>query len=120
MPVSGSTYPYKGWPGSTGSRLVNFGGLTGRPWSITPTSTSPDDPSAATNAVMSMAKHWCPINVCVGGTAAIRENSEDIIPREPREDDAAYNRRIYRAVLPPFLQRLASQAAGTILRKGII
>ena len=66
-----------------------------------------------------MAKHWYPINVCVGGTASIRENSEDIIPREPREDDAAYNRRIYHAVLPPFLQRLASQAAGTILRKGI-
>ena len=66
-----------------------------------------------------MAHHWYPINICVGGTASIRENSEEIIPREPREDDAAYNRRIFHAVLPPFLQRLASQAAGTILRKGI-
>ena len=39
--------------------------------------------------------------------------------REPREDDDAYNRRIFHATLPPFLQRLASQAAGTILRRGI-
>ena len=59
------------------------------------------------------------INVCIGGTAAVRKYSEEIIPREPREDDAAYARRIYHATLPPFLQRLASQAAGTILRKGI-
>ena len=38
---------------------------------------------------------------------------------EPREDDDAYKRRIFHATLPPFLQRLASQAAGTILRRGI-
>ena len=116
MPTSGSTYPYRGWP-TTGPKLVNFGGLTGRPWSITPTSTAPEDPSAATNAVLAMSEDWWPINVCIGGTAAVRKYSEEIIPREPREDDAAYARRIYHATLPPFLQRLASQAAGTILEK---
>lgn len=66
-----------------------------------------------------MSEYWWPIDVNVGGTKAVRDNSEQIIPREPREDDAAYNRRIYHATLPPFLNRLASQAAGTILRKGI-
>jgi hypothetical protein len=66
-----------------------------------------------------MMPYWQPINICVGGSATIRQYAESIIPREDSEDDSAYNRRIFHAVMPPFLQRLASQAAGTILRKGI-
>jgi hypothetical protein len=62
---------------------------------------------------------WVPIDICVGGTSELRARARDFIPQEPREDDAAYNRRIFHATLPPFLTRLASQAAGVILRKGI-
>ena len=78
-----------------------------------------DDPSVHSAAVLSMLPKWDPINVCMGGTSALRAESRRLIPQEPREDDSAYQRRIYHAVLPPFLQRLASQAAGLILRKGI-
>ena len=66
-----------------------------------------------------MMPFWNPINICVAGTDGLRDYAEEIIPREPREDDDAYKRRIFHATLPPFLQRLASQAAGTILRRGI-
>ena len=66
-----------------------------------------------------MMPHWRPINICIGGTELIRRDSEEIICREPAEDDDAYTRRIFHSVMPPFIQRLASQAAGTILRKAI-
>ena len=114
MPVSGSTYP----PNSPRS-LVNLGGLTGKPVGTSAASQSTDDPSARSGAVLGMMRGWKPINVCLGGTDYLRANAEEIIPREPSEDDDAYKRRIFHAVLPPFIQRLASQAAGTILRKGI-
>ena len=78
-----------------------------------------DNPSVLSAAVLSMLPRWDPINVCLGGTAALRADAHRLIPQEPREDAGAYERRIFHAVLPPFLQRLASQAAGLILRKGI-
>ena len=118
MTIGGSTYPGRGW-GSNPTPLVNFGGLTGRPDTWSPSTQAIDDPSARNGAVIGMLPYWQPINICVGGTAAIRQYSDSIIPREPQEDDDAYNRRIFHAVMPPFLNRLASQAAGTILRKGI-
>jgi hypothetical protein len=77
------------------------------------------DPSILSGLVVAMARAWRPIQLCIGGTAALRANAEDWIPREPEEDDDAYTRRIFHATLPPFTMRLASQAAGTILRKGI-
>ena len=80
---------------------------------------SSDDPSILNSATLAMMPYWTPIDICVGGTSTIRQYAHLIIPREPEEPDDAYERRIFHAVLPPFLQRLASQAAGTILRKGI-
>ena len=77
------------------------------------------DPSKRSQLVQQMEPDWEPIELCVGGTAALRKKSLQYIPKEPRENDAAYNRRIFHATLPPFLTRLASQAAGVILRKGI-
>lgn len=78
-----------------------------------------DNPSVLSAAVLSMLPKWDPVNVCLSGTSGLRADSHRLIPREPREDSSAYERRIFHAVLPPFLQRLASQAAGLILRKGI-
>lgn len=83
------------------------------------TSTNSDDPSVVSSAVVSMAGDWTPIDTCLEGTRGLRRNSRTLIPQEPSEHDDAYNRRIFHATLPPFLQRLASQAAGVILRKGI-
>lgn len=78
-----------------------------------------DDPSVLSAAVLTMMPHWEPIDICVGGTRALRANAEKIIPREPSEAADSYERRIFHATLPPFLNRLASQAAGIIMRKGI-
>ena len=90
MPVSGSTYP--DGHGYYNRQLVNLGGLTGKPDTISPATLSTDDPSARNGATLGMMPHWEPINICVGGTKAIRDYSERIIPREPAEDDNAYNR----------------------------
>ena len=114
---SNSSYPNV--VGGYNRSLVNLGGLTGKPDQWSPSSQATEDPSARCGAVLAMMQDWAPINVCIGGTEAIRRNAETVIPRENREDDDSYNRRIYHAVMPPFVQRLASQAAGTILRKGV-
>ena len=124
MPVSGSTYPDRGGYGfgyavNASRPLVNLSGFTGQPDSMTPATTATEDPAARTGAVLQMMPWWQPMNINVEGTECIKRYAEYIIPREPREDDEAYNRRIFHAVLPPFVQRLASQAAGTILRRGI-
>ena len=79
----------------------------------------PDDPSVLSSAVLSMMPTWEPIDICAGGTRTLRAHAERIIPREPSEATASYERRIFHATMPPFLPRLASQAAGIILRKGI-
>jgi len=78
-----------------------------------------EDPSILSSAVLSMRPQWEPVDICIGGTAVLRANAEKIIPREPSEARESYERRIFHATMPPFLPRLASQAAGVILRKGI-
>ena len=109
MPTTGSTYP--------GRDLPTYGAL--RAPGGTLESLPSEDPSQRSASVMGMLPYWDPITICLGGTKLIRTRSEDIVPREPKEDDDAYKRRIFHLTMPPFLQRLASQAAGTILRKGI-
>ena len=66
-----------------------------------------------------MSERWQPVKVCVGGTQEFRENAAELLPQEPKEDKAAWQRRVSRAVLSPFLTRLCEQAAGLILRKPI-
>ena len=116
--IGGSTYPNLV---GGGSNPLYPNGVD--PWTGSYTSTdanqAPEDPSARSGAVLGMMPSWNPINICIAGTRGLRDYAEEIIPREPREDDDAYKRRVFHATLPPFLQRLASQAAGTILRRGI-
>ena len=84
-----------------------------------PASSDLDDPSVVSSAVLAMQPHWDPIDTCLEGTNGLRANSRRLVPQEPSEQDDSYQRRIFHATLPPFLNRLASQAAGIILRKGI-
>ena len=71
-----------------------------------------DDPSWLSGPYLDMSESWYPILVCMGGTQAFREQATELLPIEPREDEGAWARRISRAVLSPFLTRLAEQAAG--------
>ena len=68
---------------------------------------------------MAMSEAWVPIDCCVGGTQYFRKNAGLFLPREPKEDYDAWQRRVSHATLSPFLTRLAEQAAGLILRKPI-
>lgn len=115
--ISGSTYPSPFGPFKP--PLINLGGLTGKANLTSPATYVSDDPNARTGAVLEMMTRWRTININIGGTNAVRFNAEEIIPREPKEEDDAYSRRIFHSVMPPFIQRLASQAAGTILRRGV-
>ena len=78
-----------------------------------------DDPSWVSSPVLDMSTQWTPIDVCVGGTQALRLNAKTLLPQEPREDEDAWRRRIYHATVVPYLTRIADQAAGLILRKPI-
>ena len=53
------------------------------------------------------------------GSDYIKELHDRYLPREPREDDDAYQSRIYRSVLSPFTLRLIENAAGMVLRRPI-
>ena len=79
-----------------------------------------DDPSFLSGAYLEQSEWWEPIKVCMGGTQAFRENAEYLLAQEPREDSAAWKRRVSHAVLSPFLTRLADQAAGLICRKPLV
>ena len=78
-----------------------------------------NDPSWLSGPYLEMSEWWQPIKVCAGGTQAFRENATTLLPIEPKEDDAAWRRRVSHAVLSPFLTRIADQAAGLICRKPI-
>ena len=78
-----------------------------------------DDPSFESDAYLQMSINWFPLDVCVGGTYYLRYNAQTLIPREPAELEDAWERRVSRATLSPFTVRIAEQAAGLVLRKGI-
>ena len=78
-----------------------------------------NDPSWLSGPWMEMSERWQPMLVCMGGTQAFRENSGELLPIEPKEDTAAYRRRVSHAVLSPYTIRIADQAAGLIMRKPV-
>ena len=59
------------------------------------------------------------MSAVVNGSDYIKELHDRYLPREPREDDDAYQSRIYRSVLSPFTLRLIENAAGMVLRRPI-
>ena len=79
-----------------------------------------NDPSWLSGPYLEMSEWWQPVKVCAGGTQAFRENAPNLLPIEPREDEAAWRRRTSHAVLSPFLTRIAEQAAGLIMRKPLV
>ena len=78
-----------------------------------------NDPSWLSGPYLQMSEYWAPIKICVGGTQAFRKNCGELLPIEPKEDEAAWQRRVSHAVLSPFLTRIGEQAAGLILRKPV-
>ena len=78
-----------------------------------------NDPCWLSGPYLEMSEWWQPIKVCAGGTQAFREEATNLLPKEPKEDDAAWRRRVSHAVLSPFLTRIADQGAGLICRKPI-
>lgn len=78
-----------------------------------------NDPSWLSGAYLEMSQAWQPIKICIQGTQGFREHCAALLPIEPREDEAAWHRRVSKAVLSPFTTRIADQAAGLILRKPI-
>ena len=78
-----------------------------------------NDPSWLSGAFLEMSERWQPMLVCMGGTQAFREHAPELLPLEPKEDEAAWKRRVSHAVLSPFTMRIADQAAGLICRKPI-
>jgi hypothetical protein len=78
-----------------------------------------NDPSFESDAYLRMSMNWLPIDCCVGGTQFFRYNAKTFLPQEPAELEDAWQRRVSHATFSPFTVRIAEQAAGLILRKGI-
>ena len=78
-----------------------------------------NDPSWLSGPYLEMSERWQPMLVCMNGTQGFRENAGTLLPIEPKEDEAAWRRRVSHAVLSPFTMRIADQAAGLIMRKPI-
>jgi hypothetical protein len=56
--------------------------------------------------------------VCLG-TDYLRQNKEDYLPQEIREDDDAWLERVQKSVLTPYVLRIIENAASIILRRPI-
>ena len=78
-----------------------------------------NDPSFESDAYLKMSMNWLPIDCCTGGTQFFRYNCKTFLPQEPAELEDAWQRRVSHATFSPFTVRIAEQAAGLILRKGI-
>ena len=85
-----------------------------------PSPAAPDDtPFVRDGVVHAMTPHWNTMAAVTMGSDYIKELHDRYLPREPREDDDAYQSRIYRSVLSPFTLRLIENAAGMVLRRPI-
>ena len=78
-----------------------------------------DTPFVRDGVVHAMTPHWNTMAAVTMGSDYIKELHDRYLPREPREDDDAYQSRIYRSVLSPFTLRLIENAAGMVLRRPI-
>jgi hypothetical protein len=76
----------------------------------------PEDPCWA---YLDMAKHWRLIDALKGGTYTIRQRRQEFLPQEPRESDLAFDNRLNRSVLSPYLVRLQQLITGLVLRKEV-
>ena len=83
------------------------------------TSGPTDTPFVRDGVVHAMTPHWNTMAAVTMGSDYIKELHDRYLPREPREDDDAYQSRIYRSVLSPFTLRLIENAAGMVLRRPI-
>ena len=63
-------------------------------------------------AVERMTKAWAVIDPLVGGTQAMRDAGQALLPQQPREDDDDYKYRLSTATLFPAYQRTCTVMAG--------
>ena len=60
-----------------------------------------DDPSIVSDDVQKMRAHWAIVSPLMGGTGAMREAGEALLPRWPAEDSEAYRCRLTTSTLLP-------------------
>jgi len=76
-------------------------------------------PEDASWAYLHQSRHWRLIDALRGGTFTIRQRRQEYLPQEPRETDVAYDNRLNRSVLSPYLVRLVQLIIGLVLRKEV-
>ena len=78
-----------------------------------------DTPFVRDGIVHAMTPDWNVMAAVTNGSDYIKNLHDRYLPKEPREDDDAYNARVYRSVLSPYTLRLIENAAGMVLRRPI-
>ena len=75
-----------------------------------------DSPNAA---YQRMSPYWDLIADLKEGSTKIRTESRKYLPQELRETDEAYDNRLFRSTVVPYLQRIEKMLSGMLVRKPI-
>ena len=78
-----------------------------------------NDPFVRDWAVTAMQAKWDVMTAVTNGSDHLRQQANRYLQQEPREDEAAWLKRVRRSVLTPYTVRLIENAAGLVLRRPI-
>jgi hypothetical protein len=78
-----------------------------------------DDPSKTLPAVGAMREDWAIVDPLMGGTRAMREAGEQLLPKWPKEEDCDYQKRLSLSTLIPAYSETIKNNAGRVFAEPI-
>ncbi|WP_448647095.1 DUF4055 domain-containing protein [Pseudomonas mohnii] len=81
---------------------------------------SSDDPSKTLPAVDAMREDWAIVDPLMGGTRAMREAGEQLLPKWPKEEDCDYRKRLSLSTLFPAYRETVKNNTGRVFAEPIV
>ncbi|MHA6128906.1 DUF4055 domain-containing protein [Pseudomonas fluorescens group sp. PF-1] len=81
---------------------------------------SSDDPSKTLPAVDAMREDWAIVDPLMGGTRAMREAGELLLPKWPKEEDCDYRKRLSLSTLFPAYRETVKNNTGRVFAEPIV
>ncbi|MGY2258126.1 DUF4055 domain-containing protein [Pseudomonas sp. SDO55104_S430] len=79
-----------------------------------------DDPSKTLPAVDAMREDWAIVDPLMGGTKAMREAGEELLPKWPKEEDCDYRNRKKLSTLLPAYSETVKNMTGRVFAEPIV
>jgi hypothetical protein len=79
-----------------------------------------DDPSKTLPAVDAMREDWAIVDPLMGGTRAMREAGEALLPKWPKEEDCDYRNRLKLSTLLPAYSETVKNNTGRVFAEPIV